>query len=124
MTSSEGRPTSSLGGRTVHCRQQNHPQVPQTLAALTISFCHQCQAWTVIVTGHTLYEDDQGDDVLSVDLEFGPFDDVTLVLDEGERILEQWMLRRGRPWDLLPEAARAWKLSHDGNELSHRDEPA
>ena len=124
MTSSEGRPTSSLGGRTVHCRQQNHPQVPQTIACLTISFCHQCQGWTVIVTGHTLYEDDQGDDVLSVDLDFGPFDDVSLVLDEGERILEKWMLRRGRPWDALPETARAWHLEKRPWMAVDPDQPA
>jgi hypothetical protein len=89
-----------------HCHDRNHAQVPQTLVALTISYCHQCFAWRVIATAHTAHADDELTDVMSIERDFGPFDDVALVLDEGELLLEKWMLRRGRPWDLQPELAR------------------
>jgi len=95
------------------CKNRHHPQVPQTYVALTISYCHQCMAWQVIASAHTQHGEDDVRNVMSIMRDFGPFDDVTTVIDEAEQLIDRYMLRPGRPWDL--SAARA-ELA---DELTH-----
>ena len=87
------------------CRNRHHPQVPQTYVAMTISYCHQCMSWRVLASAHTQQGEDDVLNVMSIERDFGPFDDVTFVLDEAEMLIEKYMLRPGRPWD--PQPARA-----------------
>lgn len=99
MTSTEGRPTSPGGLAVARCQSGNHPQVPQTVCSITITFCHNCQAWKVYGAGYTQLADDDQQTFMSVERNFGPFDDVGQVLLEADHLMTEWMLSAGRPWD-------------------------
>lgn len=84
------------------CQSRNHPQVPQTLCSVMISYCHSCMDWKVYVSGYVNYADDDQQVFFTEERGFGPFDDVGTVLAEADALMTEWMLSAGRPWD--PEA--------------------
>lgn len=85
------------------CESHIHPQVPVTIVTLSAVYCHQCMAWRLMFGTQT-----QQDDVVFTRtwedvIEYGPFDDVGLVLDDACSALARELTSPGRPWD-----TRSW----------------
>jgi hypothetical protein len=81
------------------CNGQNHAQVPVTVATITISYCHQCSAWSIYagrITQHS-DEDVQADEYVEDHL--GPFDGVPTVLELSSGHLRALLNGPGLPWD-------------------------
>lgn len=81
------------------CCSSAHPQLPVTFFVTTMSYCHQCQAWSGSVGKWThVGEGDPVNDVRA-DISLGPFDrlsDLELWVDDR---LEELLNSPGLPWD-------------------------
>lgn len=79
--------------------QQHHPQVPKTGVSILLAYCHQCQCW---VRYAHVYTDTGETDPLAydtMDIRYGPFDGVRIVLDDVIEYLSGVLYDPGRPWD-------------------------
>lgn len=81
------------------CQSSAHPQVPVTVVTLTATYCHQCFGWRLDTYVHTVQDDDVVIERQRDIIEYGPFDDVGLVLDDACAALGRELAAPGRPWD-------------------------
>lgn len=84
----------------VLCQSHYHAQVPVTNLNLLLSYCHPCQAWTVIASRHTSYDDSP----VAPDNEYydhlGPFDGAHGAYTHAVARLLDLFDGSGLPWDI------------------------
>ena len=81
------------------CEGQYHAQVPVTNVTVTISYCHQCQAFSIYAGRSVQFSDDDFRTYDFVEDHLGPFDGVHTALNLTFGHLEALLLGSGLPWD-------------------------
>jgi hypothetical protein len=87
------------------CSSGFHPQVPVTMVALALTYCHQCMAWRRSLSIYTTGGDELLDVELAINLEYGPFDPLDTVVGEALAEFLAEMKVPGRPWDTWSDSA-------------------
>jgi len=81
------------------CNGQNHAQVPVTVITVTISYCHQCAAWSIYAGRITQHDDEDVQAEEYTEDHLGPFDGVPTVLEFSIGHLTGLLGGSGLPWD-------------------------
>lgn len=81
------------------CNSHPHAQVPVTNGHIALSYCWQCQAFSVSMWRDTQFDDTElVEDLYGVEY-LGPFDGVDSVLEVASRYLIELVNGSGLPWD-------------------------
>jgi hypothetical protein len=84
------------------CSSEWHPQVPITIAELTVVYCHNCQAFVIYHLLHTQHSDDDVSIYMSGTDHLGPFDGADAAHAFARGYLSEMLRGSGRPWDTGP----------------------